>query len=234
MNNKTNFDLKSIKFIYQKNKQFILPIVTILISLLLIFQFIFPQLGVLANRQKELALERDKLKILNSNLSILINTNEELLDSQVKILTTALPINKDFLKVLDTIYSVARKTGANLGNFSFKVGDINQDEKGDMFPTIKITVPINSSMNSINSFVESLGKSLPLAEVYSVKINKSSSGVDLSFYYKSLNLSGLDLFSEVKPISQAGLNLVNQMNGFDTANSSLIGLTSDDASSSAQ
>lgn len=219
MNEKINADLKALKFILIKNKSYILPVVVILISVLLFFQFVIPQFGVLfttINQAKESSL---KLQVLKENLNLLNNVNEQALDSQFQVLNSALPLDKDFIGILNSIYLSSQRTGVSLGSFSFKVGDLSKSENGDSLPVVKLSIPINASIAGINSFVQTLNMTLPLSEVYAIKVGGISSTIDLSFYYKPFDSSNYSQDVRVIPISQQGLTLIDQMSKFENASS---------------
>jgi hypothetical protein len=219
MNEKINADLKSLKFIFDKNKFYVLPIVIMMVSIMLFFQFVIPQFRILLATKKEAKESSLKLEVLKGNLNVLTNINEEVLDSQLKVLNLALPLNKDFIGMLNSIYSTAQKTGISLGSFSFKVGNLSQSENGDNFPVIKLSAPTNASITAINSFVKIINKTVPLSEVYSVKVGDISSLVSLSFYYKPLGVSDYGQDVRISPISQKGLDLINKLNEFDDISS---------------
>ena len=121
MNEKINADLKSLKFILNKNKVYIFPIVVILVSIMLFSQFVIPQADALLAAREEALATSLKIETLKANLDILTNINEETLDSQLKTLSLALPLSKDFFGILNSVYSTVQKTGVDLGNFSFKI-----------------------------------------------------------------------------------------------------------------
>lgn len=232
MDEKINADLKSLKFILNKNRPYIIPIAIILISIILFFQFVIPQFGTLLATRKEFGEASLKLETLKENLNILTNINESSLDSQLRTLTLALPLNKDFIGVLNSIYLTSQRTGANLGSFSFRVGDISKSENDDKFPVVKLSVPINSSFVVINSFIETIIKTVPLSEVSLVKVGDTSSAIDISFYYKPLGVSNYSQDARISPISQKGLTLVGELDAFESFSSSPI--PSNPATSSAQ
>lgn len=217
MNEKINADLKSLKFIFNKNRSYVFPVVIILISVILFFQFVIPQFGVLLKVRKEASEASLKLKTLKKNLDVLTNINEEVLDSQLTILSLALPLNKDFIGILNSVYFTAQKTGVNLGSFSLKIGDLAQSKNDDNFPVVKLSTPINSSVTAISSFIEAIDKTIPLSEVYLVKVGNISSMISLSFYYKPLGASNYSQDARISPISQKGLTLVSQLSEFENA-----------------
>lgn len=232
MNEKINTDLKSLQFILKKNKGYILPAVVMLISVILLFQFVVPQFGSLIAIQKEAKESSLKLETLKANLDILANVDEDILDSQLNVLSMALPLNKDFVGMLNSVYSSAQKTGVSLGAFSLQIGDISEPGSGDSIPEIKISLPINANIATINNFLETVDKAIPLSEIYSVNVANASSTINMSFYYKPLGASTYNENARISPISQKGLTLINQLSELQNT-SSFLGSPIPVASSSA-
>ena len=109
MNEKINADLKSLKFILNKNKVYIFPIVVILVSIMLFSQFVIPQADALLAAREEALATSLKIETLKANLDILTNINEETLDSQLKTLSLALPLSKDFFGILNSVILLSKK-----------------------------------------------------------------------------------------------------------------------------
>lgn len=219
MNEKINADLKSLKFIFDRNKPYILPIIIILVCTILFWQFVVPQFGILFAAQEEAKQASLKLQALKENLNVLANTDEKSLDAQLKILNLALPLNKDFSGILNSIYSTSQKTGVNLGSFSFQVGDILDNKEKDGFPTISLSIPINANAAGVSSFVEIISKTVPLSEIALIKIRDITSTIRLSFYYKPLGVSSYREDARIIPLTQKGLSLINKLSGFENASS---------------
>jgi len=214
MNEKINADLKPLKFIFDRNKFYILPVVIILICIILLFQFIIPQFNALLKTQEEAKDASGKLETLKEDLNVLVNTSENSLDSQLKILNLALPLSKDFNGVLDSIYYVSQRTGVNLGAFSLQIGDLSEAIKNEKLSTINVSLPIDADVAAVNSFVEIISNTVPLSEVSSIKIGDKTSTINLSFYYKPLgSSSSKDI--RINPISKKGLSLINKLTGFE-------------------
>ena len=219
MNEKINFDINSFKIIYARNKGLIFPTVIIFLCVLLFFQFVIPQFNTLFIAQKEVREATQKIEVLKENLNLLANTDENSLDSQFRILNLALPAGKDFSGVLNSIYYASQKIGASLGSFSFRIGDLSKSEKNEDFSTISLVVPVNAGAAAVNSFVETLAKSVPLSHVSFIKIGENSSSVNISFYYKPLGVSAPSDSDPIIPISQKGISLVNELNSFGNISS---------------
>lgn len=215
MNEKIDADLKSLKFIFERNKLYIFPIIIVMICVALFLQFIIPQFKILFAAQEEVKQASLKLQTLKENLNLLANTNEKSLDESLNILNLALPLNKDFSAILNSIYYASQKTGVSLGSFSLQIGDLAVTQKNDEFPSISLSIPVNANASAVNSFVETLSKTVPLSEVTIIKIKNIASSIKLSFYYKPLGFSDYKEGVRINPISQKGLGIINKLRGFE-------------------
>lgn len=214
MNEKINADLKSLKFIFDRNKPYILPSIIIFACIILFFQFLIPQFNTLLTARQQAKEASLTLAVLKENLNVLTNSNENSLDSQLKILNLALPFNKDFAGILSSIYYASQKTGISLGSFSLQIGGLSEAENNDKFSRISLSIPVNSNVAGVNGFVENISKSLPLSEVTLIKTGERTSTINLAFYYKPLGVGSLGENVRVNPVSQKGLSLINELTGF--------------------
>ena len=219
MNEKINADLKSLKFIFDRNKPYVLPIVIILAVLILFWQFVIPQFKILFAAKEEIKQAQIRLQALKENLNVLANTDEKSLDVQLKILNLALPLNKDFSSILNSIYYVSQRTGVNLGSFSLQIGDLLDSKEKDDFLTINLSIPINANIAAVNSFVEIMSKTVPLSEVTLIKTGNITSTVKVSFYYKPLGPSNYKENTRIIPLTQKGLAIINRLSSFENVSS---------------
>lgn len=214
MKEKTNASFGSLRFIYKRNKPFIISWAIILTCILIFFQFIIPQYKALLSVKQAIKDESSKLDTLKKNLNMLVNTNENSLNSQLGVLNQALPVEKDFDGILSSIYYASQKTDVSLGTFSLKIGELSNVLSGDKFPTISLSLPINGGGIAVGRFVEIISNTFPLSEVSLVKIGDKTSNVNLSFYYKPLDSKGT-IEASINPISQKGLSLIDKLESFE-------------------
>lgn len=219
MNGKINADLQSINFIFNRNKPYILPGVIILACFILIFQFIIPQFNEFIKTKQEAKEASLKLDVLKGNLNVLINTNENSLDSQLKVLILALPPDKDFDGILNSINNASNKAGISLGAFSLQIGSLSNSEKNGESQVLSVSLPINAGIAEVYNFLEIINNSVPLSEISSVKSTDKTSTVSLSFYYKPL-ASSISENVPIKSLSSQGFSLVNKLSGFANVTSS--------------
>ncbi len=235
-NKEVNADIKSLKFIFERNKFYIFPVIIILFGIILFFQFVIPQFNTLLSVSKEAQVASMRLGSLKENLDLLANISENSLDSQLKIVNLALPANKDFSAILNDIYYVSGKTGVNLGSFSFQIGDLSESGDGGKLSTIDVSLPVSADIAAINNFAETISNTFPLSEVSLIKIEEGISTISLSFYYKPILSIGSITSGDtrINPISQKGLELIKRLSGFENAISSFSNQPLIDASQSAK
>lgn len=219
MNNKINTDIKSLEIIYSKNKPFFIPIIVIIICILLFIKVELPLFGNLQQALEDSKKASEELGRLKDDLKFIESLDEKTLDSQLMIVNDALPINKNFGAILNSIYLTAQKTGVSLGEFTFQVGDLDKLDEGVSNPAITLSLSLNGSMEVVNSFIETISKTLPLSDISLVKTNDKASTIDLLFYYKPL-LKGLpakDL--RISVISEENLLLIKKIMAFNNSSS---------------
>ena len=219
MKEKINANLKSFKFVFNKSKSYIFPSIFILVSILLFFQFVIPEFSLLFKTQEEVNALKAKTELLRENLNMLTNINQDTLDSQYNTMILALPVNKDYIEIINSVNVAAQKAGVGLGNYSFKVGSLGKSDSADISPLIKLTVPIESGLAGSNSFVQIINNTVPLSQIDSVNVGDALSSITLSFYYKLLDTSNYSQDTLISPVSQEGLDLIDQMKEFKTASS---------------
>lgn len=146
-----------------------------------------PQIQELISSRQKVKEANSKLLVAKNNLDILTNLRDHELDDQLKIVESALPQNKDFNAVLNTLSLVSGKTGIYLGNFSFKVGDLSEvSNTKDKYLFFKLDLTINGDLVEIGNFINALNNAFPLSQVVSVSISKKDAAITVVFYYKPL------------------------------------------------
>ena len=211
MERRINADLKSLQLIFNRNRPYFAPIAIIAICFFLFFQFVLPQFNSLAKREKEAKEASENLQTLKKNMDILTNTNDITLDSQVKTLTFALPLGKDFEGILKAIDFVSQRTGVGVGSFSFPVGSLSEEEEDSKFLKIDIVIPLSSTGSGVNNFAKALFNTAPLSEISFIRIGENGSTVNVSFYYRPFNFFGVEK-TPINPISQDDLILIDKLN----------------------
>lgn len=217
MHNKVNIDLTTLKFLYSRYKGFLVPVIVIFSSFALFVVVIIPQIQGLFTIKAKAQEASKKISVIRNNFNLLSNMSDSTLDSQLQILSFALPINKDFVGILNAVSSASYKSGVIVGSFQLQIGDLSQtpiDKSGTS--TITLNLNIDGSVKDVSSFVGELGKTLPLSEVYSVEIGSNLSTVSIVFYYKPLPPITHNDSLPITPLSDKSIALINKISGFNS------------------
>lgn len=216
MNKKTNIDINTVKLLYHNNRNYILPIVVILVSLFLFIKFIIPQMVALSETQELIKTENEKLEILRNNLNLLSNANEQTLDSQLAVTTEALPTNKDFAGILNAVSLAANRTGVFLGDFEFQVGDVSKDNPQiPLSPSLELVLTVRGGVKPTLNFINELYRSVPVSEVLTLEINDTVALLTTSFYYKTYPKTGFSYNVPLKPLSKRSLDTINEISSWN-------------------
>lgn len=212
MNEKTNIDINTIKIIYTRYKQQILFIITILVCLLLFLVVIIPRILELSTLSKNAKNEADKLIILKNNLDLLSGMDDSTLDSQLKLVSSALPMDKDFEGILNAVSQAAINSGVSLSDYEFQVGDLSEASiKTSGFPYLSMSLSVKSTYQGTVKFVNELYRSFPISEVVSISQEYNSAIVKILFYYKPLPQIRFNDSEPIQAVSPKGIELINKL-----------------------
>lgn len=184
MNKKISLDRLTLEELYKKYKDYLIPVLSIIICFFLLVFITIPQIGILSEKQQQLTTEKTKLHILTNNYNVLAGLDDFTLDSQLALTVGALPSSKNFTSVLNSINLAANKSGVFLGDYEFQVGDLSKISPGKNIPTLELTLFINGGVNETVKFVNELYNSLPITEVTNIEVNNNRSSITAVFYYK--------------------------------------------------
>lgn len=182
--NKISLDSELVRTLYEKYKEYLLPLAIILASIILLVKITIPQFNELLNIQELKNEEKKKLVVLKNNLNTLSNLDDKTLDSNLAITSDALPSGKDFASVLNAVSISSDKTGVFLGDYEFQVGDLSKDTPGAKYPSLELTLIASGEVRSLLRFVDELYRSVPVSEVLNLEMNNNRAVITVVFYYK--------------------------------------------------
>lgn len=228
MQNKTyeSIDINTLKFLYERYKDFTIPFIIVLASILLFAKIVLPSLFDFFDAQEKQKVELKTLTNMENKLSLLKSVDDQLLDSQLAIVSKALPIDKDFASILNAISDVSNKSNVSIESFKFSVGDLSEEEGKGEFTTLGLDLTLNGSTYDTNDFIGRLNSTLPLSEINNISATENLSDIEINFYYKQLSRSKPDDSLLLVPVSAKGLALINEISSnFSVPQSSIFDLT---------
>jgi hypothetical protein len=216
------FGQKSLRFWYYRYKDspyYAIGVVAVLstIAMCLLFLFVIPQFQTWFSVREEVTATQARVAALRSNTNFMSSLDRANLQKQLATAMNALPSEKNFDLILNSVSYAARSSGVSLGEFAFQVGDIAStsaakgqvitDAKG--LSSVKLTIGIVGSITQIQRFLQSLQKSVPLSEVEQIEGNKDTTTVTVVFYQKALPKLQIQPDQPLVPVSSADTALLN-------------------------
>ncbi len=207
-----DFDKDALKIFFEENRVFLIPAGVIFVSILLSVFFVIPQVNGFFQKQSQVNPEREKLSNLAQSLSALSLANDAVLEADLKIASLALPPNKDFAQILNSISSAASLSGVSLGDFEFQIGDITKvSQQTTGTPNLKISINISGNVGATARFINELKKSVPISSIAGVKSSGNFSTLEIVFYYKPFPPSGITDPEKIRSVSQASQKVIDEI-----------------------
>ncbi|OGH81523.1 MAG: hypothetical protein A3F93_01270 [Candidatus Magasanikbacteria bacterium RIFCSPLOWO2_12_FULL_34_7] len=215
MKENTSIDINTLRILYEKYKKHLIYFLIIFISFLLFLFAVLPRIQDLVKLNKDRKIESNKLSILKSNLSLLSALDDSSLNSQLQIVSSALPSENNFEGVLNAISSSAEKSGVLLSDYEFQVGDLSKKEvKTTGFPFLTLVVNIKGTSSQVVKFIGNLSKSAPLSEITSITQGRNSASTTVVFYYKSLPPFQFKDSESIAPVSKKGREIIETLSSW--------------------
>ncbi len=217
-------DIRFFYFRFKDSPFYSLTVIifTILVSLILIFQIILPQLNVWFSIRAEVIATRERISTIRNNINFINNLDKGILDSQFRSAVSALPGNRSFSTIINALSSASIASGVGLNDFNFQVGEIKTDENSpdkvilaSNQEAVDIVVTISGSLDQEKKFLEELSQRLPLSSVTSIDGNVDSLTVKIQFYYKDLPEIALSEAEPLAPVSDGEKEFLQRLSGWN-------------------
>jgi hypothetical protein len=185
-NNNLNLDRGSLLIFYNKNKDYVLPLVVLVVSIFILFFVVIPEINQYFASRAQLETDNQKLEVLKNSYNFLTGLDQTQSESDLKLLTKTLPTEKDSIGIINAISAASSKTGISIVNYRFTPGNLSKatDEINTQYPTISMELNTQGSGILLKDFVNELNRTVPLIEVSSIKHKYNTATLVLQFYYK--------------------------------------------------
>jgi len=221
MKKEFNLNQSTIKILYTRYKEFILPLAIIFICAFLFLKFIIPQIKELRLERSQAQAARERIAVLKENLNILLKMDEGDQNLGFQIASSALPTEKDFVGILNAISTASYKANVPIGDFTFQVGELSTKSAQTKFlPSLSLVLNIQSGQGGIKRFLSELSETLPLSEVEDVQSGSNLSTITINFYYKPLSFKQFNYDIPLKPLSSQNSALLNKISSWQSVSSS--------------
>ncbi len=155
---------------------FIVPIVSLVITLILVFAVLMPSLQSAPDLKEELQNARNlegqlrtKLGVLNKLLDF-----EVIVDENAKLFTKALADEASVPELLTQIDTIAKESGLEVTKLSYSITDVGgaeDDETAITYQAVIVNLGTLGGYNQITTFLQNLSNSARLVDVVSYRFS---------------------------------------------------------------
>lgn len=201
---KFNFDKNTMRILYYKNKDYVIPVGVIFASILLFLFVIVNQIQDFFSLQSEVSTTRQRILLLQNNLAVIEKLDESALDSDLGLVLTALPFEKNYSGILNSVTAASQKANVALSDFSFEVGDLSSSSAQVSSSPFSINLALNIKGGVLETqrLVRLLAKTMPILEIIDIKIQNNLSALTINFYHKPFNPIRVDYATPIVPFSK--------------------------------
>jgi len=204
------FDSTTLSLYYSRNRMFIVPGVVIIVCVILLLEVVTPQLMSWYATQQLIAQNKQSIDTLSHSIDVLSGFDDATLDTNLTLVTTALPGDKELLGTLGSINRAAIASKVALSDYSFQ-GD--KTSKG-----LSIDLVVTGSLAGVQQFLTSIKNELPLATVDGVDyVAAGGSTIHVSFYYTTFPHFTFNAQTPLSDLNAKQNDLLAQLSSFDSA-----------------
>jgi hypothetical protein len=212
MNDKKHIEQDVAKILWNKFKPYSAYVAAITVSIIIFIFIVIPQYQELGQIREEEKATKDKITLLQNNVSFLASLDEQTVNKDFDIAFTALPAEKDFVGIINGITRSSVNAGVILNDFSFNVGTLaSQSAVVEVQPSIKIDLSVQGNISATNQFIKNLSETFPMSSPISLSMSNTGSSVQVSFFYKPITPANGDVSSPIQKMSSNDGKLIQTL-----------------------
>jgi len=166
-----------LKILLKKWRLFILPLLTIILSIGLIVTVILPRFTISLSLLDKIEERKNFLSGLTAKENDLNGLDENSLKEKVDFSLSALPEEKNFLKIVSTINKLARDSQVYIESLEVSPGEVATETaqlKAPEVDRLTFQVKVTGEQSNVENFLFEIEESLPIFVIRTVKINNSN------------------------------------------------------------
>lgn len=217
INPKLNKD--TLLSLFYENKEMVLPVFAIAVSILLFVIFIIPQLLSFPSRKNLVDAENATLNKIKESEKTLSTANIDLINSQIELAVKTLPEKKTIEEVLGAIFTVASLSNSQIESYQF-IDSVTErasssKESKNKYKSIDFSVNIFGDINQTVDFIDQLYKSYPVSSVKDINISEGVASMTISFFYSPFVSGSLDDRTNVRPMSEKEKEAIEEIQSWN-------------------
>jgi len=200
--------------------------VVLLVSLILFFQIIIPQLQNWFSLRNEISATQNRITTIKNNISQMNNIDKAVLNNQVTVAMDALPTERDFGPIINALSDATIQSGVSLDDFNFQIGDTSSSASGKLtnkpkeeLSIVTLSVIVVGNASQVGSFIKEIGQKLPLSDLELVEGDSVSTTIKIHFYQKELPRIVFRDDEPLPKLSTKQLELINTLSQWQVVSS---------------
>lgn len=217
MDPKNKYSLSLILFRFRNSPlySFTVVVAIVTVSTLLLFLLVIPQYQQLLIDQQEIKEIRERISVLKKNKSFIESLDKNVLQSNYETVTTALPPDKDYAGVLNSIAAAAVESSVALQDYEFSVGPL-ASSAAVVSNAQEITLRLNllAATDATQKFLEIMNQTLPLVSELSAKtsdLDNRITEIEILFHSKDFPIVTIDPRKVIKPLALSDNELIQTL-----------------------
>ena len=202
----------SLRFLYYRYKDssyylFFVLFVVIFVCFILIFNIIIPQVNNWFSIRDETIATQGRIATLRQNLDFISHqVNRTTLENNRQLALRALPVDKDFGDIINSVAIAAVKAGVSVDDFNFSPGQISNISAGSVSPgydlsDTKVTISLTGGVEGVKKFITEVNRELPLNNIENVDMGNGRSTISIVFFSKPYKAAVIHGDEPIKIIS---------------------------------
>lgn len=164
-----------------KIKDFLFPVMVLIFLFFLTVFFFVPNVQQVISLRSENLKQLEKINQISQKLADLQTLSEAELYDSASLLIEALPVNKDFYKVLRVVKKTAVDSGLTIESFKVSPGIVSSASASvNDTDAIRFYLIFTTTFSGLKNFLGSLEKTLPIISVESLKLTSPVSTISAS------------------------------------------------------
>lgn len=207
-----------LKTVWTQNKDVIIPVVVIFICFLLFYYFILQQIQTIRETRQEEVVVRTRIENLHENVKFATQLPQDVLVSQLQLVTAALPPGKDFAAILNAIATSASNAGVSLNDFGLSIGDLapTGEKLADKQLSLNVDLTLTGTIDNAKRFITLLHQAFPLAEVSTFLQSDTTANIRVQFFYRPSPLMQFNNQRQLRALEKSELDLLSQLDSWRT------------------
>ncbi len=205
--------------LYYENKEMVLPVFAIVVSILLFIIFIIPQLLSFPSRKSAVDAENAVLDKIKESEKVLSAANIDLVNSQIELVGKTLPEKKTIEEALGAIFTAASLSNSQIESYQFIDSGTEAvpgpKEFENKYQSLDFLVNIFGDINQTVNFIDQLYKSFPISSVKDIDISEGIASMTVSFYYSPFVTGSLEDRTKVRSMSEKEREAIEEIQSWN-------------------